>query len=248
MGDIRTPRAGISTDVGIGRPATKASSHHRITAAALLSVSYLALAVAFPLKAHAQTTAPGASQLPPVQIDEPDRKPRRKQAEQRSRTNTPATRARRNARRPPAQPAPAAPAAADTHDTRTGTVGVYANSTSVATKTNTPLINIPQSVSVLTREFIRDQNFQQLTDVTRYVPGVVVHQGEGNRDELVIRGVDSSANFFVNGFRDDVQIFRDLYNTQSIEILKGPSMLTFGRGSGGGILNRTLKEADGQRI
>jgi TonB-dependent receptor-like protein len=43
----------------------------------------------------------------------------------------------------------------------------------------------------------------RLSDVTRYVPGVAVHQGEGNRDELVIRGVDSSANFFVNGFRDD---------------------------------------------
>jgi catecholate siderophore receptor len=97
---------------------------------------------------------------------------------------------------------------------------------------------------VLTKDFIRDQSFQSLTDVTRYVPGVAIHQGEGNRDELVIRGVDSSANFFVNGFRDDVQIFRDLYNTQSIEVLKGPSALTFGRGSGGGLVNRTLKEAD----
>ena len=77
--------------------------------------------------------------------------------------------------------------------------------TSVATKTNTPLINIPQSVNVVTQEFIQDQSFQSLTDVTRYVPGVAIHQGEGNRDELVIRGVDSSANFFVNGFRDDVQ-------------------------------------------
>src|SRR5262249_23634228 len=112
----------------------------------------------------------------------------------------------------------------------------------------TPLINIPQSVSIETKEFIRDNNFQQVTDVTRYVPGVAVHQGEGNRDELVIRGVDSSANFFVNGFRDDVQIFRDLYNTQSIEVLKGPTMLTFGRGAGGGVLNRTLKYADGQPI
>ncbi len=72
-----------------------------------------------------------------------------------------------------------------------------------------------------------------------------MHQGEGNRDELVIRGVDSSANFFVNGFRDDVQYFRDLYNAQSVEVLKGPAALTFGRGAGGGVLNRTLKEADG---
>src|SRR4051812_17048610 len=129
-----------------------------------------------------------------------------------------------------------------------GTSGYVANSTSVATKTNTPLINIPQSINVITKDFIKDQNFQSVTDVTRYVPGVAVHQGEGNRDELVIRGVDSSANFFVNGFRDDVQYYRDLYNTQSIEVLKGPSALTFGRGSGGGLVNRSLKEADGNRI
>ncbi|HTK12171.1 MAG TPA: TonB-dependent siderophore receptor [Xanthobacteraceae bacterium] len=128
------------------------------------------------------------------------------------------------------------------------TKGYVATSTAVATKTDTPLIDIPQSISVLTQEFIKDQNFQSLTDVTRYVPGVAVHQGEGNRDELVIRGVDSSANFYVNGFRDDVQYFRDLYNTQSIEVLKGPSALTFGRGAGGGLVNRTLKEADGRRV
>jgi catecholate siderophore receptor len=69
-------------------------------------------------------------------------------------------------------------------------VGVYANSTSVATKINTPLVNIPQSLTVVTREFISDMSFQNLTDITRYVPGVDVHQGEGNRDELIIRGVD----------------------------------------------------------
>jgi catecholate siderophore receptor len=218
---------------------------------ALLSASYVALSTAVPAGANAQSQvaqAPAAegTQLPPVRIDEPSRKPRRKQAEQRSRANTPAARAaRRNAPRQTAQPAPAAPAGkADTQDTRTGTVGVYANSTSVATKTNTPLVNIPQSVDVLTKSFIKDQSFQSIDDAVRYVPGVVPHQGEGNRDELVIRGVDSSANFFVNGFRDDVQYFRDLYNTQSIEVLKGPSALMFGRGAGGGLLNRTLKEAD----
>ncbi len=128
------------------------------------------------------------------------------------------------------------------------TDGYLAHSTSVATKTNTLLLNIPQSITVVTKDFIRDQGFPGLTDITRYVPGVAVHQGEGNRDELIIRGVDSSANFFVNGFRDDVQYFRDLYNAQSVEILRGPSALTFGRGAGGGLLNRTLKEADGTRI
>jgi catecholate siderophore receptor len=222
------------------------ASRFGVRTIALLSISTIALTIAVPSGADAQSTpTPGASQLPPVQVDEPNRRPRRAQAAPRSRVGTTATRTpRRNPR--PAEPTttPAATAAASTFDARTGTVGIYSNSTSVATKTNTPLRDIPQSLTVLTKTFIQDQGFQSLTDYTRYVPGVAIHQGEGNRDELVIRGVDSSANFFVNGFRDDVQYFRDLYNTQSLEILKGPSALIFGRGAGGGLVNRTLKEAD----
>src|SRR5438093_7620855 len=185
--------------------------------------------------------------LPPVTVEAAHSKPRSTSTVQTSQLSA----------RPPIAPPPSAPdpsaavhaawPASGTQDERTGTVGVFANSTSVATKINTPLVNIPQSLSVVTREFISDNSFQNLTDITRYVPGVDVHQGEGNRDELSIRGVDSSANCFVNGFRYDVQYFRDLYNAQSVEILKGPSLITFGRG-GGGVLNRTLKEADGQRI
>ena len=191
----------------------------------------------------ASANQPNAAPLSQVTVNPAPRKPQqRRSAVQVSRPSAP----------PPSAPPPSAiqlawPSSA-TQDARTGTVGVYANSTSVATKINTPIVNIPQSLSVVTKEFIDDNSFQNITDVTRYVPGVAVHQGEGNRDELIIRGVDSSANFFVNGFRDDVQIFRDFYNAQSVEILKGPSAITFGRGSGGGLLNRTLKEADGQRV
>src|ERR1051325_3442174 len=184
---------------------------------------------------NAQDDAPaGVTALPPVSVEVTKPKKRPKRAARIGPRVPPPP--------PPLPPAPAPPA--DTQDVRTGTVGGYANSTSVATKTNTPLINIPQSIDVVTRDFIRDNNFQALTDVTRYVPGVAIHQGEGNRDELVIRGVDSSATFFVNGLRDDVQYYRYLYNTQSVEVLKGPSALIFGRGAGGGLVNRTLKEAD----
>ena len=202
--------------------------------------------------AHAQTAgatqqAQGGSQLPEIQITAPEPKRRSRSVRSPQPDRTAQRRRSQVARRPEPQGAPKA-AFAESQDARTGTVGIYANSTSVATKTNTPLVNIPQSLSVITKDFIKDQSFQGLTDVTRYVPGVAVHQGEGNRDELVIRGVDSSANFFVNGFRDDVQYFRDLYNAQSVEVLRGPAALTFGRGAGGGVLNRTLKEADGTRV
>ena len=129
-----------------------------------------------------------------------------------------------------------------------GDVGYHAQSTSSGTKTNTPLINVPQSITVVTKQQVQDIGAQRLEDVAHYVPGVNWHQGEGNRDQIVIRGVSSTADFFVDGLRDDGQVFRDLYNTERLEFLKGPNAMIFGRGGSGGVLNRVLKVADGQRI
>ena len=114
---------------------------------------------------------------------------------------------------------------------------------SSATKTPTPLRDVPQSVTVVTHELVRDQLMMSVGDAIRYVPGIAVHQGENNRDQVIIRGNSSSADFFVNGVRDDVQYYRDLYNLDRIEALKGPNALIFGRGGGGGVVNRVTKEA-----
>src|SRR4026209_2832143 len=89
---------------------------------------------------------------------------------------------------------------------------------------------------------MRDQMMMSVADVVRYVPGITAHQGENNRDDVVIRGNRSSADFFLNGVRDDVQYYRDLYNLERVEALKGPNALIFGRGGGGGVLNRVVKE------
>jgi catecholate siderophore receptor len=112
-----------------------------------------------------------------------------------------------------------------------------------ATKTATPLRDIPQSVTIVTRDLMKDQMMMSIGDVLRYVPGVSVHQGENNRDQVIIRGNSSSADFFVNGVRDDVQYYRDLYNLDRVEALKGPNALIFGRGGAGGVVNRVTKEA-----
>ena len=114
---------------------------------------------------------------------------------------------------------------------------------SSATKTLTPLRDLPQSVTVTTKELIRDQLMLSIGDVMRYTPGIQVHQGENNRDQVIIRGNSSSADFFVNGVRDDVQYYRDLYNLDRVEALKGPNAMMFGRGGGGGVVNRVTKEA-----
>jgi catecholate siderophore receptor len=113
-----------------------------------------------------------------------------------------------------------------------------------ATKTLTVLRDVPQSVSVVAREQVRDQQLQSIADVVLYTPGLVAQQGEGNRDQVVIRGQSTSADFFLNGVRDDVQYYRDLYNLERLETLKGPNALIFGRGGGGGVINRVTKEAN----
>ena len=83
-----------------------------------------------------------------------------------------------------------------------------------------------------------------MADVVRYVPGVGIAQGEGNRDTPILRGNSSTADFFVDGVRDDVQYFRDLYNVERVEALKGPNAMIFGRGGAGGVINRVTRQAD----
>jgi catecholate siderophore receptor len=117
-----------------------------------------------------------------------------------------------------------------------------------ATKTPTPLRDVPQSITVVTQEQIRDQLMMSIGDVVRYVPGITAHQGENNRDQIIVRGNSSSADFFVNGVRDDVQYYRDIYNVDRVEALKGPNAMIFGRGGAGGVVNRVMKQAGFQPV
>jgi len=122
----------------------------------------------------------------------------------------------------------------------TGEKEGYVAISSAGLKTNTPLIDTPQTVSVVTREQLDDQALQDIGDILRYTPGASIGKGEGNRDQITIRGQNSTADFFVDGIRDDVQYFRPLYNIERVEIHKGPNAMIFGRG-GGGIINRVTK-------
>ncbi len=126
--------------------------------------------------------------------------------------------------------------------------GYVAKRSTSATKTDTPLQDVPQSITVVPESLIKDQAMQSLSDVVRYIPGISPGQGEGNRDQLTIRGNSTTADFFVDGVRDDVQYYRDLYNIDRVEALKGSNAMIFGRGGGGGVINRVIKEADGRTI
>jgi catecholate siderophore receptor len=100
-----------------------------------------------------------------------------------------------------------------------GVDGYFAAGTSAATKTNTAIMNIPGSVSIITEEMAEDQAANTLGQALLYVPGITVQQGEGHRDQLTFRGQRTTADFFVDGVRDDIETFRDLYNAPTIGVL-----------------------------
>jgi catecholate siderophore receptor len=131
---------------------------------------------------------------------------------------------------------------------RAAAMGYQARRTTTATRTDTPLRDVPQSVSVTTQQAIRDLSMQNLQDVLRYTPGAGFAQGEGNRDTPVLRGNSTTASLFVDGIRDDVEYYRDLYNVDRVEVLLGPNAMIFGRGGAGGVVNRVTMQADWNQI
>ena len=123
-------------------------------------------------------------------------------------------------------------------------VGKYLQSDQVnSLKTATPIEEIPQSVSILTSDLLSLQGTTSISEIADYVPGISAGQGEGHRDHIMFRGFRSTADFFVDGVRDDVQYYRPLYNIDQVEVLRGANALFFGRGGTGGLINRVTKTA-----
>lgn len=140
--------------------------------------------------------------------------------------------------------AAAASAAADQTIIVTGQRGEYgAKSTTTATKTLTNIRNVPQAMTVISEKQIEDQAIRSVAELLTFVPGATPGTGESNRDQFTLRGNNTTADFFVDGVRDDVQYFRDFYNVDRVEVLKGPNAMIFGRGGGGGVVNRVIKRA-----
>ena len=126
----------------------------------------------------------------------------------------------------------------------TGQRGEYgAKSTTTATKTQTDIRNIPQALTVISEKQIEDQAIRSVAELLTFVPGATPGTGESNRDQFTLRGNNTTADFFADGVRDDVQYFRDFYNVDRVEVIKGPNAMIFGRGGGGGIVNRVTKRA-----
>ncbi len=108
------------------------------------------------------------------------------------------------------------------------------------------LQDTPQTVNVVPQQVMSQQNTTTLRDTLRNVAGISLAAGEGGAqgDNLTIRGFTARNDLFIDGMRDFGSYYRDPFNTEEVEVLQGPSSVTFGRGSTGGVVNQASKAPD----
>ncbi|WP_434385723.1 TonB-dependent receptor [Melittangium boletus] len=107
-----------------------------------------------------------------------------------------------------------------------------------------PLVNTPQSVSVVPEQVIEEQFSTTVRDALRNVSGITVSAGEGGRqgDTFNLRGFSAQTDTFRDGVRDLGWFTRDTFNLGGVEVFFGPSSVLFGRGSTGGAINLVTKK------
>ncbi|CAN5406501.1 TonB-dependent siderophore receptor PiuA [soil metagenome] len=125
---------------------------------------------------------------------------------------------------------------------RTGGDGYQATQSTIA-RSPVPLLNTPQSITVIPQQILQEQNTTSYVEALRNVAGITFRAGEGGNggDNPYIRGFDARNDIYRDGVRDPGWYTRDTFATQQIEVLKGPSSFLFGRGSTGGVINATTK-------
>jgi catecholate siderophore receptor len=147
----------------------------------------------------------------------------------------------------PSSPAalPSQPAAQDSDDTgdQLSQVIVSGVRTLLHDKLAESEQNAPQSITVVSNRLMSAQATTNLEDALRNVPGITLNAGEGaaRGDTVNLRGFSAFNDFFIDGIRDAAVYTRDDFDVQSVEVLKGPAAVLFGRGSTGGAINQVSK-------
>ena len=113
----------------------------------------------------------------------------------------------------------------------------------ISPKFTQPLLDTPQTISVVPQELMKEQANTTLREALRNVAGVSIAAGEGGfqGDSLTLRGFSARNDIYVDGMRDFGSYYRDPFHLQQVEVLKGPSSSEFGRGSTGGVINQSTK-------
>jgi catecholate siderophore receptor len=110
-------------------------------------------------------------------------------------------------------------------------------------KTNQLPKDIPQSVTIVPEQLMKDRNANTLKEALRNVAGLTFNAGEGGRigDNITIRGYSAVGDLYLDGLRDVAQYNRETFNLEQVEVLRGSASMLYGRGSTGGIINQVSK-------
>ncbi len=145
-------------------------------------------------------------------------------------------------------------------DAATVVVGVQARDTVSVTdsvadsvqlaKLPEPLLDTPQSVTVVPQFVMQDQGLSTLRDALRNVPGISLAAGEAGAqgDNLTIRGFTARNDIFLDGIRDFGSYYRDSFDYEQVDVLEGPAGIQFGRGSTGGVVNQETKAPEVEKF
>ncbi|MGH9943754.1 MAG: TonB-dependent receptor plug domain-containing protein, partial [Pyrinomonadaceae bacterium] len=127
-----------------------------------------------------------------------------------------------------------------------GEQGYQAATATTAMRTDIALRDTPQSIQVITRQVIEEQQAVTIGDVVRNVSGVSVPNSSGGRaEDFTVRGFTSSRNTYKDGFRNDFNSNRAAHetsNVERVEVLKGPASVLFGRLDPSGVVNLVTKK------
>ncbi len=108
-----------------------------------------------------------------------------------------------------------------------------------------PLLDTPQTITVIKKEVLQEQGATTLTEALRNTPGITFQMGEnGNTstgDAVFLRGFDTSGSIFVDGARDVGTVTRDMFNVEQVEVVKGPASADIGRTAPTGYINLVSK-------
>ncbi|EXB71101.1 tonB-dependent siderophore receptor family protein [Acinetobacter sp. 25977_6] len=119
---------------------------------------------------------------------------------------------------------------------------------SSATKGLMQLKDVPQIVNVVPKQILREQTVTSMQGALQNVAGLSFSVGDGQRDQVMIRGFSAITDNYVDGIRDDALYFRDMSNVERVEVLKGPASVLYGRGSAGGLVNKINKKPMDQSL
>ncbi len=119
----------------------------------------------------------------------------------------------------------------------------YQPSISKVGKTKQTVHEVPQAITVVTKELMKDQNQFTLKEALHNVAGLTFNAAEGGRigDNMNLRGFYTFGDMYLDGIRDASQYNRDAFNLESVDVLRGGAAMLFGRGQAGGVISQQSK-------